>query len=79
MKRGHSSFAQLIVMTSELTTTTQVKKCGYLLGQVSSQIVECSLGIMRFIDRILHRGNALDQTAYSRVELRGSDHRPGKM
>ena len=30
------------------------------------------------VDRILYRGNSLDLAVYSRAELKGSDHRPGK-
>lgn len=38
----------------------------------------CSV-LWRSIDRILHRGNALDLAVYSRAELRGSDHKPGEI
>ena len=30
------------------------------------------------IDRILYRGDAFELSAYSRAELKGSDHRPGE-
>lgn len=33
---------------------------------------------MAFPDRILFRGSQLDLATYSRAELTGSDHRPGK-
>ena len=34
--------------------------------------------IPAWTDRILYRGDTLNLQAYSRAELRGSDHKPGK-
>jgi hypothetical protein len=43
----------------------------------------CDISMSNIIDsaadRILYRGNDLDINAYSRAELYGSDHRPGKL
>jgi hypothetical protein len=71
---------QLIDMTSGPIFMTPVKKCESPPGQVYLLLIPIvrSNSPIPPEDRILYQGSQLDVSVYSRAELRGSDHKPGK-
>jgi hypothetical protein len=48
-------------------------------GMLVLDVLKPSLIPDIFVDRILYRGFQLDLSAYSRAELKGSDHKPGSL
>lgn len=80
MKKDRYCFDQRTVTTWARMSTIRARKCAFLLGQVVLFHYLSSTELIPYgrKDRILYRGLALDLTVYSRAELRGSDHKPGK-